>query len=1028
MINYYQLLGLDPDEADPDRDKAKIRARIEEMRGEWSSGSSADPRQAAVNRSRLDSELIPDLDGTDVQNPRPEVWRQHRQLERERLKEEVARAETRIGQLAELLRKRGHGTEDDVKRIVRDMKNEFPLKAIEKLLGGPCDKDRVRELLKRRGVSFSAASAPAPKVEQLDPAKADPIFAELNFLVGQAVIGSADLYALLAAETGQPVGQSNSASALKKMADDLELALRHVGKTDPISSAKLNLFGQCRDVLGDEISKARYDLTLALRVMKPFDTNLRIAAGSGNVILPEAQEELIRQAAKAGISATLARLWMEITAASWSPPATLISVPTRNDLPQCGYCHSTAARANDKTCPGCGRDLFVTCPNPKCGKSVSTIRRFCECKYAIGDAPVFTARLEEAKRVLAAGDAVLARELVLGVLEGWPGYPRALEIVKQIDTASAALAQLAKDIDALLVGNKGYSARERLNEPAAGRLPHRADLLKRADQLLADATREVTKGRGFQATGRADDAIDCYEQALRVCVDHPEARTAMATCPPAAPTKLELATADATATLRWMGSSARGTLRYRVVRKSGTTPRTPDDGTVVGTITGTTLTDPELPVGEAVYYAVYTQRGDAHSNAAAIAPAAFRVADVSALRAVGRDGCVELRWNVHPKATSVEVWRKVGRLPERRGDGELVRVVSAGHASDLGLTNGQVYGYRAVALFRGPDGTMICAENAEVAATPVALPPLIADLSPMRVGNEVEATWTPPKAATVAVFVTRTKPTRDPGMVLAATDLDSLGARLASISPGRARGVVDAAPVLYLIPVSVAGGTAVVGHTVRLATVPDVANMHVRFADLRLVCRWDWPAGVNTAVIAWRTDGFPTGPADRLATRQQCHRFHYDQHGGFTFSAPIADRLFLVVYAATPVEDEVQYGPGGLGARREVPLRACARIRYAVKEVRRFLGLFGPTEYQLDVSADVETTLPELVLVGRANEVPLDRDDGKIVYRIPAGAACGPDKPYTIRWPTNQLSRKPRFRLFPADPEDGAWLDLDAIT
>src|SRR5687768_2209539 len=105
VINYYQLLGLDPDVIDPDRDKVAIRKRIEEMRGEWSSGSAADPRQASANRARLDSELIPDLEGTDVQKPRPEVWRQHRQLERQRLNEEEVRAEARIGQLAELLRK-----------------------------------------------------------------------------------------------------------------------------------------------------------------------------------------------------------------------------------------------------------------------------------------------------------------------------------------------------------------------------------------------------------------------------------------------------------------------------------------------------------------------------------------------------------------------------------------------------------------------------------------------------------------------------------------------------------------------------------------------------------------------------------------------------------------------------------------------------------------------------------------------------------------------------------------------------------
>jgi hypothetical protein len=93
--------------------------------------------------------------------------------------------------------------------------------------------------------------------------------------------------------------------------------------------------------------------------------------------------------------------------------------------------------------------------------------------------------------------------------------------------------------------------------------------------------------------------------------------------------------------------------------------------------------------------------------------------------------------------------------------------------------------------------------------------------------------------------------------------------------------------------------------------------------------------------------------------------------------------------------------------------------------VQGIIALFRSAKYELTVVTDANTTLPELLLVALAGELPMDRDDGVIVHRIPENTCCSPDQPYSIRLAKARLPRNPRFGLFPADPKDGEWLELN---
>src|SRR5262249_26239584 len=149
---------------------------------------------------------------------------------------------------------------------------------------------------------------------------------------------------------------------------------------------------------------------------------------------------------------------------------------------------------------------------------------------------------------------------------------------------------------------------------------------------------------------------------------------------------------------------SRGTLRYLVIRKIGSEPTAPGDGTLVGETAALTLTDNDAPPGEVLYYAVYAQRGGAASLRGAVIGPVVRTAEVKGLKATAGDGKVAVEWQAPSGTRSIEIWRQTDVEPRRRGDGQRVSAVTLQQATDTGLSNGVVHGYRVIVVFDGADG------------------------------------------------------------------------------------------------------------------------------------------------------------------------------------------------------------------------------------------------------------------------------------------------------------------------------------
>ena len=206
------------------------------------------------------------------------------------------------------------------------------------------------------------------------------------------------------------------------------------------------------------------------------------------------------------------------------------------------------------------------------------------------------------------------------------------------------------------------------------------------------------------------------------------ARAGFARCPPAAPAWLRAVPTPTGVQLSWPASASRGLVNFGVCRRPGTPPRQPGDGEALGETAATTLLDASTSPGVLYFYAVFSERGGVCSATGATCGPVQRLAEVSDVRVLARDRCIELSWTPPPNVRGIQVWRKEGaRRPPRRGT--RVNATERTSVADAGLVNGRTYGYRICAMFVNASGQPISSAGVTATVTPLEPPRPVTDLA-----------------------------------------------------------------------------------------------------------------------------------------------------------------------------------------------------------------------------------------------------------------------------------------------------------
>jgi tetratricopeptide (TPR) repeat protein len=981
--NFFLLLELDP----AVDDWRVIEPHIQERRRVWSKDRSQGSPKAR-RRAEVGLSLLPEIESV-LRNPETrrqeakEALRQRQQEERERLRDL-----------------------DEAIAVLKTGGSSCGPEQIEKLVqrfAPTLSREDVRRRVEAAGLRVAsearAEKKPRPERETIDPGRARKIRESLEHL------GLASLYEFLG------VRPQSSPKALSDRADEIYKENMHAGRTDAETSARNDLAGFCKSLFQDDPQKARYDNTLAVEAMEALKPNIELAADDGALSRQEV-DALIRLARQRGVSVEDARAFIEDLAATrkWFVQKDEGELPSEA-LEVCGFC-SALAPTGARRCASCGEPLEMACP--RCGSRNSTSHAACaSCGCRTGDAPLVQSLVAEGERRAVEGDFAAALRCFEKALLYWPDWRPALEARQRAGEKRQAREEALGAVEALLKARKLAAARTAIERFAR---THGAagleDLQRRTRDGWAKAESLFQEGEKRRRAGDGEGALDRYEEVLAVCADHEPALDAVAASPPPSPARLQATPLASGFRLTWQPAATARSLAYRLLRKAGGAPRHVDDGEIVGEGRSASLDDAGAPVGIPWYYAVFSLRGGVPSPEPAVSGPHLRTVEVDRLEALAGNGEVTLTWTPLQGCRRVEVWRKRGSPPERPGEGTAL-VVAGASARDVGLTNGEIYGYRVIAVFEDParpDGEQRTVGRV-VTATPVVPPPAVSDLRAARNGGSILLSWTPAGGACVEIRQTPNLPDYSPGLVLPSSQADRFGSLVAGASGGSAHVTLGGQGRLFFVPLSVAGGVAVAGRAVEVTALDPVAQLAARRSGPNLVLTWSWPPGIEECLVAWTYDHHPEDPVHGNGSRARITRREYDRAGCWVLSHAERRPHYLAVLARAPGAD--LYSPP---ARIVESMGQALSVSYQVV-VKRALLRRTVTEAWIELAcgAGDGLELPSLLIVGKGQGVPLSPRDGEILAEVPPVRL---EKGHArLPIPERHWSARPYVKLFFKDAE-----------
>jgi hypothetical protein len=993
--NFYLLLELDPSVDD----WKMIEPRIQEKQREWSRDRSMGNPKA---RRKAESSLAQLAEIKAVLSNAETRRAEAKEAVREQQKERQEKTRELDGML-EVLKSSGSPC------------SEEQLKKLELQFAGVLPPDEIRKRLRAAGVPLSAPGQErarrAPK-EKIDQVTASNIRQNLNHLKLGTLYDFLDL---------KP---RSSPKVLTDRADEIYRENQRLGKTDTDSSVRNTLAGICKSLFQNDQEKVKYDNFLAVEAMDTLKARLELA-GSDNFIGRDELDALVRQARQLGVSAEDALAYIEDHAAArkWGLHRDSAALPSET-FKLCGFCSELAPPTASK-CPRCGESLEINCP--RCSTPNPSSQEACQsCGCRIGDAPLVKALLQEGERLSLAGDSPGALLCFDKALLYWPGWKPASEARQRVEAKRLERENALAEVDSLAQARKLTAARSALDRferthGAAGL----DDLRRRLQDGLARAESTFRDGENQQRAGRAEAALDRYEEALAACTDFEPALRAMAASPPPPPTALQVAPTASGFRLAWQPPATTRSLAFRIVRKAGGAPQGLEDGESLAEIRGAMLDDASVPVGIPWFYAVFSQRGGIPCHQPATGGPHLRTSEVDDFELVAGNGDVTLSWTPPPGCRRIEIWRRQGAIPDRPGDGTAL-TVAGNSAHDTGLANGALYGYRIVAIFADPSRPHgeIATPGRTAMATPVAPPAAVMDLAASRTGKNVLLSWTPILGATIQIRQTSRLPEYSPGLVLPSSQADRFGALVPGATGNGAQATLTGQGRIFFVPLTVVSGTAVAGKAAEVTTLDAVTQLNVRRTGSHLAMTWDWPAGTEEVVVAWMHDRYPEDPRQAQGQQARVTRREYDRTGCWLLQNVERRPHYISVFAKVPEGD--LYSPP---ARIVETLGQGASVSYRVAVKKSLLRRIVEEAWlELTSNGGDGLVLPALVVVGKAQTVPISPRDGEVLLEVNSlrfergkallrlPAQSWPSRPYVKLFFQDAAAAR-EIRLLPAEKE-----------
>lgn len=845
------------------------------------------------------------------------------------------------------------------------------LEVLVRQTGKKFSEKEVEERLRQKGITLDKSrgqKTTTPTRPQLEASVAKGIRDELQ------TIKLKSLYDFLNLDHSPKLSPRSSPKSLYDRADGIYKELSRVGKTDMDTTLKMSLAGRAKSVFVNDKEKERYDNTQATEALRDLDKHLEVA-GHDNFIETQELQSLLLTGKKLGVADALVLEHIENYAAKRKWIIQKEAVSLKVQLPTCGYCDTLASAPQDERCKNCGEELIQPCP--KCGEPTPTENFACrQCGCHTGDAPLVKLLLQDGQRLIAEGDFEAAMSYLDRALTYWTDWPAALQAKKLAVEKKKESDNALNAINSLLQARKLESAESQL-EKYAQKYGHTntTPIQKKISAGLSRAKRAFEAAEKLRIAGKTEHAFDKYEEALTHCRDFSVALSALASSPPPAPKDVTTQWLGSTLRLSWPEVQTRGKLSYTVIRKVGGAPSNRQDGEVIADTPLTQADDTRIKPGTVYYYGVFSVRLEIASKTFATSGPHLHVTDATDITYQAGDKQVSIAWQPPAGSAEVEVWRREGLAPSRRGEGKKI-LVSGHSALDSGLQNERRYGYLIVAKYRHPEDATraLYATGVSILATPVAPPQAVQDLRAQRKDRTVFLSWTPIRGKTqVQIRQTQSLPDMTAGQIISLRDADQFGTPIPITAAGRTQTTLKTQGRVFFVPLSVISETAVLGKAVTVTTLDDVSHLTSQRNGNSIMLTWTWPQGATEVLLAYHHEHFPALPEAPGAAKERVTRSEYENNNYWELRSATRKKHYFTVFVKDPSANIYSSG-----ARVLESMGQETTVRYQVIVKKSFL-FRKPQAAWVEFQTNAEPSLEGLLVVLRQKYPPVSKDDGIIV-------------------------------------------------
>ncbi|RLC21773.1 MAG: hypothetical protein DRI57_01535 [Deltaproteobacteria bacterium] len=966
--NYYILLELPVDESNC----TKIEAAIKKKQAEWSRLRN---HPSKGRKAQLYLGFISDIKRVmaDDNLRRAEVNEAKvlsAQIEKEKYKA--------LDDAIKILSSKGSISEKEISRLAKKFP-KIPEPDIRKRIKVPIAKDKKQKQGRKT----------------LDKTTARKIADALQ------ILGKSSLYDFIERSP------TSSLKALQNRTKDKDAEIRKVSHKDAAITASGELIGHCLNIFNSKGMRDAYDATLAQALMAALDEAIDTAGSADKHIAAQVYDALMKKALSLRMKKDEADEYIKeyCNGKKWA-----VNIPAKlsiDEMRQCGVC-GIMNLSGSSNCSDCGHPLIVKCP--KCKHTSPSTAHVCnKCGFHIGDMPNATRLIEKGKVALAQKDLDGAISLFQQAGVFWPDHPEITNSILHIRSQKHAVEQVVQKIHSLINNRLFYQSRQALAKLRNLDQSHpELSLGKKINQKIAAAESWVKKAK--TATD-GDKIIDAYSTAITECKDCQEAIEGMAKLPPDPPGRLNTSTLHQTITLEWAPSKSRGDIVYRVLRKTGSQPVNSSDGDILAETLHTVLDDPKAEPGQFYYYAVFSVRGEVASRHGAIAGPLMRMAEIENLQIIPGDSCLNFSWKVPARAREVEVWRKKGGVPLKPGDGQRLSGVRIDGFTDAGLINDMLYSYFMAVIFQDEKGKKCLSPGMTCQSRPIRPPEPINDLKIQKIGKNLDFRWLHPAKGTVLLFFSKHPFPFSTGTSFSKNQISELGTQIPVQRMGNAQWHVNFQGAIHVLPVTVEGDIAVAGESKTVTSIDDIKNLRGEISSGKIYLEWDWPAGSQKVLVAYKYHDYPQTSDDTSAMSTLFTKKQYDKESGFVIRKPEKKDHYFTVFV---MADEGSQTLCSTGRQSLVSNAEVQEIFYEVQIAKNLLGKIKSSSLVLTGGNASKIRIPEAILVKKIGNLPLRKSDGNVVCTVKKGTVIRTE-PTAIEISTRELARNTYAKLFFVD-------------